>query len=395
MSIGQTISLTSFGTPYTEDFNTLATTGTLNTLLITGWTLNESGGGTRDNELYGADNGGSNTGDTYSYGPSANTDRALGGLQSGTLIPVIGVAYTNNTGGEIQSITITYTGEQWRLGFAGRTDRMDFQYSLDAVSLTTGTWIDYDLLDFTAPVTTGTPGALDGNLAQNRTVISATITGLSIPDGGTFWFRWNDLNATNADDGLAIDEYSLTVCCPPLDVQLLNFDVERDGSYSRLAWSTSMEVNNDYFEVQRANNNGLFKSIGIVDGTGNSAFLKSYQFIDKDPVKGSNYYRLKQVDNDGDFDYSPVRQLLFNERNFTVSITPNPATELITIRMQGEPTYSDLMLIDGTGRCVWSEKMKSNNSTTDVQVNELSVGTYMLIIKSGSDIFIERIVISK
>jgi uncharacterized protein len=200
------ISLTSFGLPYTQDFNTLASSGTSSTLPAE-WLIAESG--TNANSTYTAGTGSGTTGDTYSFGTTA-ADRALGGLQSGTLIPSFGISFTNNIGGAITSLLVGYTGEQWRLGAAGRVDRLDFQYSLDASSLTTGTWIDFDTLDFTAPVSLGTVGALDGNASPNRTVISPVAIPISIGTGSTFWIRWTDFNATGADDGLAIDDFSLT-----------------------------------------------------------------------------------------------------------------------------------------------------------------------------------------
>jgi len=203
------VSITSFNTQFAENFDTLATTGTANTALPPGWALTETGGGARDNEAYGADTGGSNTGDTYSYGAAASTERALGGLRSSALIPVFGVMYDNGTGFGINSLVINYTGEQWRLGAEARgPDRLDFQYSLNASSLTTGTWIDVDALDFLTP-NTSTVGAHDGNVAANRTVLSDAITGLNIAPGATFWLRWTDLDATGADDGLAVDNLSI------------------------------------------------------------------------------------------------------------------------------------------------------------------------------------------
>ncbi|HEU4455302.1 MAG TPA: IPTL-CTERM sorting domain-containing protein [Longimicrobium sp.] len=200
---------------YNQSFNTLSSTAgsTTNNLTITGWFMTETGGGARDNEQYAVDTGGSNTGDTFSYGAAGNADRALGGLQSGTLIPVIGACFTNNTGGTISTLNIAYTGEQWRIAntAAARDDRMDFQYSLNATDLATGTWTDVNSLDFTNPIkTAGTAGALDGNAAANRTAISSAIPALSIANGATFWIRWNDLNASGADDGLAVDDFSLT-----------------------------------------------------------------------------------------------------------------------------------------------------------------------------------------
>jgi hypothetical protein len=201
---------------YSQDFNTLAITGTTNTLTIPGWILNETGGGARDNEQYAFDNGNSNTGDTYSYGSTSAAERALGSLQSGTLISSYGSAYTNNTGTTITRIRVTYTGEQWRFGATGRNDRLDFQYSTDATNLVTGTWVDVNQLDFVAPNNAPATGALVGNDPGNRITVSFDIIGLSIPNGSGFIIKWNDFNASGADDGLAIDDF--TIEANPLDL---------------------------------------------------------------------------------------------------------------------------------------------------------------------------------
>src|SRR5687768_9628182 len=99
------VSLT--GGIYTQNFNTLALSGTSSTVPA-GWLFSESG--TNANGTYTAGTGSSNTGDTYSFGPSANTERAFGGLQSGSLNPTVGAGFTNNTGGTITTLAITYTG---------------------------------------------------------------------------------------------------------------------------------------------------------------------------------------------------------------------------------------------------------------------------------------------
>ena len=199
------VSLT--GPVYNQDFNTLALSGTSSTV-PTGWLFAETG--TNANTIYTAGTGSGNAGDTYSFGAASNTERAFGGLQSGSLNPTIGAAFTNNTGGTITSLAITYIGEQWRLGATGRTDRLDFQYSLDATSLTTGTWTDVNNLDFNGPVNSGTVGPLNGNDDANSTAISFTITGLSIPNGTTFYIRWLSFDASGADDGLSVDDFSIT-----------------------------------------------------------------------------------------------------------------------------------------------------------------------------------------
>lgn len=200
------VSLTALGTVYTQDFDSLASTGT-STATPTGWGFVESG--TNANAIYTAGTGSGNGGDTYSFGALNSTERAFGGLRSGTLIPTVGAAFTNNTGSAITSLTISYSGEEWRLGTAARTDQLDFQYSTDAASLNSGTWTDVNALDFITP-NTGATGAKDGNLAANRTIINSTISSLNIPAGASFFIRWNDLDASGADDGLAIDDFSIT-----------------------------------------------------------------------------------------------------------------------------------------------------------------------------------------
>lgn len=202
------IPITSFFAPYTQDFNTLAASGT-GSVMPAGWLFLESGANA--NTLYTAGTGSSNSGDTYSFGASGSSERALGGLLSSNLVPLYGTVFVNSPllANDINSLIISYTGEQWRLGATGRADRLDFQYSLDATSLNTGTWTDVDALDFVAPNSTGTVGALDGNAAANRVVVSSTIGGLNIPTNGTVWIRWVDFNATSSDDGLAIDDFSI------------------------------------------------------------------------------------------------------------------------------------------------------------------------------------------
>lgn len=204
-----TVTLTAFGVAYQQDFDTLATSGTSGAEPL-GWDVVETGANA--NDLYTAGTGSSTTGDTYSFGLSGSTERALGGLQSGSLVPTVGVQFTNRTGGVITSLSIGYAGEMWRAGATNRNgaDRLDFQLSLDATSLTTGTWADVDALDLASPNINTALGALNGNAPGNRNAIVNVIEGLAIADGTTFWLRWTDFNIAGSDDGLAIDDFSLT-----------------------------------------------------------------------------------------------------------------------------------------------------------------------------------------
>jgi predicted extracellular nuclease len=139
------------------------------------------------------------------------------------------------------------------LGATGRVDRLDFQYSLNATSLADGTWIDVNTLDFTAPVRAGATGALNGNVAPNRTTVSSAIGGMSIPGGATFFIRWVDFNATGSDDGLAVDDFSLIPNPPPAlsinDVTVLEGDTGTSMAAFTVSLSSPAPVGGVQFDI--------------------------------------------------------------------------------------------------------------------------------------------------
>jgi hypothetical protein len=120
------------------------------------------------------------------------------------------VKVINNTGATITTLAISYTGETWRVGTANRSDRIDFQYSTDATSLSTGTWTDANSLDYANPGQATGSGSI-----QHSATISGSITGLSIASGATFWIRWTDFDASGSDDGMAIEDFSIAVPVVP------------------------------------------------------------------------------------------------------------------------------------------------------------------------------------
>ena len=208
--LDEPISIAAANTPYTENFNTLGSTGTQAGTTPAGWTLDETGAAA--NGLYTISNGTGTSGDTYSLGATGDPDRAFGTLASNALQSTVGGFFANNTGTTITTLSIAYTGEQWRLGQAdANTDRLDFAYSTNATALDDGaaTWTEVNALDFVSPINSGSVGNRDGNLAVNRTAVGFTISGLSIPNGGTFWLRWVDPNIGGSDDALGIDDFSI------------------------------------------------------------------------------------------------------------------------------------------------------------------------------------------
>ncbi|MEQ1642256.1 MAG: LamG-like jellyroll fold domain-containing protein, partial [Pyrinomonadaceae bacterium] len=280
------ISLTTLGVASTENFDILSNVAgsTTNVIAINGWEITETGGGARDNEQYAVDTGASNTGDTFSYGAAAATDRALGGLRSGTLIPVFGASFTNSTGSAISSLAVAYTGEQWRLGTASRTDSINFEYSTDATSLSTGTWTPASALNFVTPNTV-TTGAKDGNAAANRTALSSTISGLNIPNGGIFWIRWTDTDATSSDDGLSVDDFSLTpngvAAAPEMDVLGSGNEIV-DGDTSPTPTDGT-----DFGSLDVAT--GLQQNVFSIANSGNANLILMEPMPLRQPEGGNNY----------------------------------------------------------------------------------------------------------
>lgn len=192
---------------------TVTSTFTVNTspLLPPGWAFLETG--TASNAEYVAGTGTSNTGNTYMFGTAAPF--TFGGLQSGSLIPTIGVQLKNLAGQPINALNVSFTGETWRVGTANRSDRLDFQYSVDATSLTTGAWVDFDQLDY------ANPGQANGSgSVQHSANLGATILGLSLPLNGTIWFRWNSVDVSGADDGLGVKAFAVTAVPEPATLGL-------------------------------------------------------------------------------------------------------------------------------------------------------------------------------
>lgn len=205
-----TVTPINFAGSYTQNFDTLASSGSTGTSLPQGFQIVEAG--TNANSSYAVGSGSSNAGGSYSFGSTGSTDRALGSLGSGTLAPIyFGGVLTNTLSSTLTSLTFAYTGEQWRLGNS-TDDGLVFQYRIGATGVNGGTWTTVSALAFAPLFTNGTStgSALDGNLAANQRQIGATISGFSLLAGQNFGFRWFDEDSTGADQGLGVDNLTIT-----------------------------------------------------------------------------------------------------------------------------------------------------------------------------------------
>ncbi len=129
----------------------------------------------------------------------------------------------------------------------------------------------------------------------------------SIGNAVTVMLDWRDNDGTLAAATHGKGVYT-SLITSPLPVELTSFSGIFQNGKVKLLWKTETELNNYGFEIERtaSSRNIDWKKIGFVEGHGNSNSPKSYDFVDNNVMYGKLYYRLKQIDNDGSFEYSDI-----------------------------------------------------------------------------------------
>lgn len=202
---------------------------------VDGW-YGANPSGSSGNTEYRVQNGslGSGAGrGVISFGQSGSSERALGALSTSNQINSFGAVLVNSTGFTITDLTISYTGEQWRRGNVSSPNTLGFFFGLGGSISSAVT--AFNALNFVAPNTQAAPTevALDGNAAQNRAVIGATISGLNWAPGASLAIAWKAEDLSGQDDGLAIDDVSIIgvpapAGLPALGLAALGFRRRRD-----------------------------------------------------------------------------------------------------------------------------------------------------------------------
>lgn len=145
---------------------------------------------------------------------------------------------------------------------------------------------------------------------------------------GVYPFLSNDCILASDDTyGLRILRFSETV-----PVSWKSFDVRKKDEAAELMWATASEVNNDYFDIERSSDGLDFESIGILSGAGTFENESNYSFTDHNPLTGKSYYRIKQVDFDGSFDYSDILVLRKSDIN-ELKVYPNPTQGIVNLSL--------------------------------------------------------------
>ena len=179
----------------------------------------------------------------------------------------------------------------------------------------------------------------------------------------------------------------------PLPVELVYFSAKTIDYDAVLNWETASEINNDGFEILRSFNGQDFESVGFVKGDGNSNNLNHYEFTDFSPTQNQSgivYYRLKQIDFNGKFELSKIKDVLFQNFNSTKYIIwPNPTQGKLNIAHTGT-SIKRIKVTDLTGKILY---IKENEVFNSIDLGTLSKGIYILELDNGSEVYREKIVL--
>ena len=245
-------------------------------------------------------------------------------------------------------------------------------------------------------------------LGSNQAVVasgrSVTLSGLSqvITSGTTQYILFTvDIDA-NAVNGRTIDVTSTAFTkftfsagnktgtnpvpasnASSLPIKLINFSATRQNNQTQLTFSTATEENNDFFAIERSGNGTDFRTIGKVNGAGTTTSIQNYTFMDETPLSGINYYRLKQVDFDSLFTYSPVVNVVF-DRKAGILLAPTPVQDQLRVELD-EMLQEDanLQLFDFAGRLVKTGVLLAENTVFNVEVANLTPGNYVIRVVRG------------
>ncbi len=223
-----------------------------------------------------------------------------------------------------------------------------------------------------------------GGGASNRLAIGGTsingaaINSLTYP---------NELSVDNIDGGGCAVQGDCADS-DPLPVELTSFDASSDVDGIGLVWHTVSEKNNDYFSVERSENGADFYEIGRVQGNGTTDIAQVYSFTDHSPISKIEYYRLRQVDFDGQFEIHKTVVGYTDKLSSQVAIEiyPNPASEKVTLKTVQPVMYNFIRLVDQSGKIVADFDTKTDGLRLERDLPKLRGGIYFIKYEATSGV---------
>lgn len=171
-----------------------------------------------------------------------------------------------------------------------------------------------------------------------------------------------------------------------LPVTLLDFNATLIDGKVQLSWATATEQQSDRFALERSRNGITFEEIASIKAAGTSYETNTYTFRDEQPLPGSNYYRLRQVDFDGKYEYGPVKTVKVGGGP-QVSLSPVPAREILTLSLEGSfDADANWNIIDLQGNSQLRGLLPAETTALDIPVAGLPPGMYFLQVVSGVEV---------
>ncbi len=215
-------------------------------------------------------------------------------------------------------------------------------------------------------------------------------TTVNFSQTGTYRFRFSAYDYSTVADKkyyTLIDDIVVTVSSL-IPIELSSFKGVIKDKTNELTWITASEINNKGFDIERSDDAKRWQRLDFIEGKGNSSQLNTYNFIDTDPLSIS-YYRLRQIDFNGDFKYSNIISLIRN-KNKEIIIYPNPALDLLTIKIDNNTDNSDIKIYDILGKIVLTNTTNTNETT--LNISHLAKGNYFIEIKNNQLITIKKFI---
>lgn len=217
---------------------------------------------------------------------------------------------------------------------------------------------------------------------------------------------WNEIEVIFSAEGPKVHYdvfYALTLMdCdditgelpPGLPVTWVSFEVQKKGEASDLKWITAQEFNNAGFQVERSHDGRFFEPIGNVEPVSFSRNVNSYSFMDMHPLKGNNYYRIKQIDLDGKAMYSPIRNLSFATLTAELQSWPNPVSGSLYVQIPEDvASEGQIRIINSIGTVVHTERYENPNSQLMIDISRIDPGNYHLVIETATNQYYKQIVV--
>jgi hypothetical protein len=170
----------------------------------------------------------------------------------------------------------------------------------------------------------------------------------------------------------------------PLPVELIEFRGFKDEKAINLQWKTASELNNSGFEIEKSNDGKEWNRINFIDGNGTATKVNDYQYQDTNPFSGLNYYRLKQIDFDGAFEYSKVIAINFSKER-ELQFYPNPVSDKFQIVGIEE---GEIVIMDYMGKTI----LQTNFKGSEIDISELANGIYFVKVSSKNQIWTKRLI---